>query len=470
MKFARPDDRLRTSSRLGHPEGTGGNRTRRRFALVAVALFSILGFASCDWTQFGLNATHSGNNFETTISTSNVSNLRLLFAATGASTSPPAIANGVVYTSGGNHLWAFDAVGKTNCTGVPVWCSPLWTATISTGSDVQSSPAVYNGVVYVGSDNGKLYAFDAAGNTNCSGVPKTCAPLWTGSTGGSLFSSPAVVNGVLYIGSEDGKLYAFDPSGTTNCSGAPKTCAPLWTAQVGTGAGVYASPAVANGIVYVGSQTSGGLDAFDAAGNTNCSGVPKQCAALWTYDTGDTSSSAAVINGVLFVGDFLANVRAFDAAGKVNCSGAPSVCEPLWSAHVNSTIGVSQSPAVAYGTVYVGDQCNFGFPSFNCANPPHFYAFDAATGSTRWTAMASSTDIPSTASVANGLVFVGTSNGVSAYDAAGIINCSGTPIYCSPLWTASPPSGQGDGAPVVANGMVYVGSGDGNLYVYGLPA
>jgi outer membrane protein assembly factor BamB len=326
---------------------------------------------------------------------------------------------------------------------------------------------VVNGVVYVGSDDGKLYAFDAAGNSNCSGVPKTCAPLWTGSTGRSIFSSPAVVNGVVYIGSDDGNLYAFDAAGNTNCAGTPKACAPLWTAPVNTGIGVEASPTVSNGIVYVGSS-QGGEYAFDAAGNTNCSGVPKVCTALWTYDMGGTSSSAAVVNGVLYVGNFLSSFEAFDAAGKVNCSGTPYVCEPLWTAPINSSIGVTQSPAVAHGAVYVGDQCNFGFPSPDCANPPHFYAFDAATGATRWTAMQSSTDIPSSAAVANGLVFVGTSNGVSAYDAAGHINCSGTPIYCSPLWTEKPVGG-GAGDPVVANGMVYVGSGDGNLYVYGLP-
>jgi hypothetical protein len=59
-----------------------------------------------------------------------------------------------------------------------------WTGTIN--FDVTSSPALANGVVYVGSGypDHKLYAFDTAGNTNCSGSPKTCAPLWTATTGG----------------------------------------------------------------------------------------------------------------------------------------------------------------------------------------------------------------------------------------------------------------------------------------------
>ena len=69
-----------------------------------------------------------------------------------------------------------------------------------------SSPAVVNGVAYVGSEDGKLYALDAGGNTNCSGTPKTCAPLWTASTGGTIYSSPTVANGIVYIGSEDESL------------------------------------------------------------------------------------------------------------------------------------------------------------------------------------------------------------------------------------------------------------------------
>jgi outer membrane protein assembly factor BamB len=68
---------------------------------------------------------------------------------------------------------------------------------------VTSSPAVANGVVYVGSDDGDFYAFDA----------KTGAALWSAATGGAVESSPAVANGVVYVGSDDASLYAFAPNG-----------------------------------------------------------------------------------------------------------------------------------------------------------------------------------------------------------------------------------------------------------------
>jgi outer membrane protein assembly factor BamB len=83
-----------------------------------------------------------------------------------------------------------------------------WTA--ATGNLIFPSPAVANGVVYVGSEDEKLYAFNAGG---CGGHP-TCAPLWTATTFGAIVSSPAVANAVVYVGSGNGKLYAFHLSST----------------------------------------------------------------------------------------------------------------------------------------------------------------------------------------------------------------------------------------------------------------
>jgi outer membrane protein assembly factor BamB len=165
--------------------------------------------------------------------------------------SSPAVANGVVYVGSEDHnLYAFDATGTTNCSGSPKSCSPLWTARTG-GAIGDSSPAVANGVVYVGAADNKLYAFDATGTNDCSGKPKSCSSLWTATTAGVIESSPAVANGIVYVGSGDNHLYAYDAMGTTNCSGSPKTCTPLWSAA--TGNVVSSSPAVANGAVYVGS-------------------------------------------------------------------------------------------------------------------------------------------------------------------------------------------------------------------------
>src|SRR5687768_14069481 len=64
-----------------------------------------------------------------------------------------------------------------------------------------------------------------------AGNAGSLATAWTAPTGNSVYSSPAVANGTVYVGSDDGKLYAFDAAGVANCSpGPPRACSPLWTA------------------------------------------------------------------------------------------------------------------------------------------------------------------------------------------------------------------------------------------------
>jgi outer membrane protein assembly factor BamB len=99
-------------------------------------------------------------------------------------------------------LYALDAT-----TGEERW-------RFQTGDTVWSSPAVANGVVYVGSFDGNLYALDAA-----TGQERWRLRIVEDATPGEdsrdsesrewIFPSPAVVDGVVYIGSGDGYLYAI---------------------------------------------------------------------------------------------------------------------------------------------------------------------------------------------------------------------------------------------------------------------
>jgi outer membrane protein assembly factor BamB len=54
-------------------------------------------------------------------------------------------------------------------------------------------------VVYVGSPEGNVYALNA----------KTGAKLWSYTTPNPVGSSPVVANGMVYIGSDDDKVYTF---------------------------------------------------------------------------------------------------------------------------------------------------------------------------------------------------------------------------------------------------------------------
>jgi outer membrane protein assembly factor BamB len=121
--------------------------------------------------------------------------------ATNKVFSSPAVANGVVYVSSLNG----DVYALNASTG-----SPLWTyATGSYSTSVYSSHAVANGVVYGGTDLfNHVYALNAS----------TGAVLWIYATDNWVFSSPAVTNGVVYVGSMSGSVYALKAS----------TGAPLW--------------------------------------------------------------------------------------------------------------------------------------------------------------------------------------------------------------------------------------------------
>jgi hypothetical protein len=320
----------------------------------------------------------------------------------------------------------------TGCGGTPKTCTPLWTAVPKQGEPAgPKSPVVADGIVYVGFVD-TLYAFDAAGVTGCSGTPKTCTPLWTGNTHCfNIFvsmSPAAVARGVIHVACDahdemfgSGRLFAFDAAGTTGCSGTPKTCEPLWSAFSGA---VDSSPAVADGLVYVNDFTAHGdiepatgtLRAFDAAGVSGCSGVPKTCMPLWTAEIGPSRSSPAVAKGVVYV-VVDTTLSAFDAAGTTGCSGTPKVCSPLWTASPGGS--TSSSVAVANGVVYV-----------------HFNTF-------------------------------GPSSSIHGFDAGGTTGCSGAPKVCSPIWTANTEN-FGASSPAVANGVVYASTED-KLFAFNLP-
>jgi outer membrane protein assembly factor BamB len=159
--------------------------------------------------------------------------------------SSAAVADGIVFVGVGNGVDALNA-----STGAPIWSSgQLSTATCAP----TSSPALANGVIYVGSQDNNLYALNA----------RTGAVLWNYTTGGAIDSSPAVANGVAYVGSGDGYVYALNAS----------TGALLWS--FATGAAVESSPTIANGTLYVGSDDNN-LYAFNLAGGSQArTGVPK---------------------------------------------------------------------------------------------------------------------------------------------------------------------------------------------------
>ena len=102
-------------------------------------------------------------------------------------------------------------------------------------SDIDSSPAIgADGTIYVGGGLNAYYI--SAFNTSCG-------LLWKFHTGSTVYSSPAIgADGTIYVGSNDYYLYAINPDGTLK-----------WKFK--TGGGISSSPAIgADGTIYVGSK------------------------------------------------------------------------------------------------------------------------------------------------------------------------------------------------------------------------
>jgi hypothetical protein len=444
--------------------------------------FAVTDVESAEWSQLGYGPDRTGYQpDETTIGPGNVGSLTAARTyATGGSPSPPLIVDGILYADKGNQLQAFDATGMTDCSTAPVKCTPLWTAETAYFDGM----AIANGEVFV-TDGEGVQAFDAAGSTDCSGTPTVCSPLWATSTHedtGPAFApgsgSPVVANGVLYVpGYGDGLalasggayVSAFDAAGSTDCTGSPKVCVPMWTTTgLPTSAGNAGSPSISDGVLYI---ANGTLFAFDAAGSTDCSGTPTVCKPLWTASTssGPTYAAPSVANGTVFVSSWYGTLYAFDAAGSTNCSTSADVttCTPLWTATGLGSIG--GRPAVANGVVYVESPA--GISAFDAAGSTNCSgAVTERTCAPLWGTGADDAGDPnSSPAVANGVVYVSsTDGGTQGYDAAGTANCPTTKgvTTCAPLWSAVT-GFIGGGSPAVVNGVVYINvSGNGTIYAY----
>jgi len=315
------------------------------------------------------------------------------FATGGSVYSSPAVANGVVYVGSQDHnLYAIDAV-----TGAEKW-------RFVTGSGVFSSPAVVNRVVYVGSQDHNLYAIDAVTGTE----------KWRFETRNNISSSPAVVNGVVYVGSWDNNLYAIDA-----ITGKEK-----W--RFTTTDDVTSSPVVSNGLVYFGNYYSlRGIDAV--TGNFT----------WWFGGKFGTYSSPAVADGVVYVGVGLDNnLYAIDTMTETR--------KEKWRFAMAIESGGESSPAVSNGVVYVGSKNK------------NLYAIDAVTGAEKWR-FATGSGVSSSPAVVNDVVYVGSQDhNLYAIDA----------VTGAEKWRFAT-GGSVYSSPAVSHGVVYVGSVDGNLYAVG---
>ena len=215
---------------------------------------------------------------------------------TDGSFSTPTVAEGVVYVNG---LYAFNALtgakiwsGAGSWVGVPptvsggkvYLCSlyngivyaldagtgtQIWSSTIGNYT-VHSPPVVVGGHVYVVPDNGNVYCLNARTgariwnySTGRSGNFES-GKVWTPSIIGGFADFPVAVGGYAYLGSDDGVLHALNDS----------TGIEIWNYTTG---GVVGSPTVANGYLYVGSNSGDKGNFYVLNASTG--------AKIWNYTT-----------------------------------------------------------------------------------------------------------------------------------------------------------------------------------------
>jgi outer membrane protein assembly factor BamB len=255
---------------------------------------------------------------------------------------------------------------------------------------------------------------------------------WRVQTDGPVRSSPAVAGGVVYVGSSDGAVYAIDASGGTV----------RWRTTIRTA--ISSSPAIGGGLVYVHGH-DGVLYALDAAtGRVRWQyATGREVPLAWGLESGLLfDSSPVVAGGVVLVGGRDGRLHAVDArTGRVR-----------WRA--GATGRLYSSPAVAHGVVYAGSQDGY------------VHAWSLADGRARWrfathgASLRSSeygfdrTTVQSSPTVVDGAVYVGARDGfLYSIDAA----------TGRERWRMDHKVSWVNSSPAVDGGLVYAASSDGHF-------
>jgi eukaryotic-like serine/threonine-protein kinase len=181
-----------------------------------------------EWPMYGRDLAHSGvESLGTAVPQGLVTKILASYAAMHSS---PVLANGVLYVGSqdGTLFAVQESTGQT-----------LWTYKVS--SWVDSTPAVVNNMVYFGSNDGYFYALNA----------HTGQKVWSYNVTYPIRSSPAVVDGKVYFGCEDYKVYCLRAD----------TGKKVWVKA--TNGSVTSSPTMVNGVLFVGSA-DGNLYGIDA--------------------------------------------------------------------------------------------------------------------------------------------------------------------------------------------------------------
>ncbi len=318
--------------------------------------------------------------------------LRWSFQAKDSIESSAAIADGVVFVgSMDKSLYAVDLT-----TGKLRW-------TYNAAAPIQeSSPCVRNGVVYIGDLDGVFHAVDAAGKA-----------LWTFKAEAEIKSSPNWDGGRVYFGAYDQNLYCLSAN-----SGAL-----LW--KYATDGPVHGTPSIDKGIVYV-SGCDEHLRAIHAA-----SGKQLYSISLGNY----AGASAAIRDGRAFVGTFGSEVLCIDLQRRATqwVYKHPARNFPFYS-----------SAAVTENRIILGGRDKM------------VHCLDRASGKEIWS-FTTKARVESSPLIAGKWVFIGSNDG-RLYQLDLVTGKNAWDFDAGASLSASP---------AAAHGSLVIGSQDGALYCFG---
>jgi outer membrane protein assembly factor BamB len=308
---------------------------------------------------------------------------------------------------------------------------PFWTAGL--GQQISATLAIADGVVFAGAWDGKLYALDARNQG---------MKLWsfTVSSDGQIYAPPVVAGGLVYThghvdGSAENPLYALRVTdGAIVWSTKPPP------PQVPPSLLSFAAVLVQDGVIYIPAIGSLGAILVGRADAATGKEIPGK------GPDGLTASSPIIAGNLLYIGATDGYVYALDKTKEMVMVWRTRIASdeagtPLAGVDTSNT-DVSSSPSVANGVVYIGSPDH------------HLYALNATTGNILWKYEAGDVINFSSPAVANGIVYIGSDDhALHAVDAA----------TGKGLWKYAT-GGKIKSSPTVENGVVYVGSYDGNLY------
>ena len=258
--------------------------------------------------------------------------------------------------------------------------SQQWDYTF-TSTTIYTTPIVDGDLVYVGTYSGQVYALTIAQGTDRWVYPRT------GSIG-AIVGSLVVANETIYISSSDGRVYALDATyGDLKWKSEP-LADKLWTSPKVMGDTLYVS--TFDGHVYALSvETGKSLD--------------------WSFKSGAGFASSPVIYGdTIFVGSFDRHLYAIKIGSDV----------PMWKFPQEKPAGnwFWASPIVNEGVVYAG--CLDG----------RLYAIEAETGEKLWEFDAGSPIVSSPVLTDNLLIVASESGIVYVFDLSAELRDVATPL------------------------------------------